>query len=70
MARGSRSHSLEPQNSAMEWVRGSVLCPNDLRQGMQGCDAVIHLVGIIGEIGDQTLSGSTWRERAGFLKQH
>ena len=54
MARGSRSHSLEPQNSAMEWVRGSVLCPNDLRQGMQGCDAVIHLVGIIGEIGDQT----------------
>jgi NADH dehydrogenase len=38
----------------MEWVRGSVLCPNDLRQGMQGCDAVIHLVGIIGEIGDQT----------------
>ena len=54
MARGSRSHSLGPQNSAMEWVRGSVLCPNDLRQGMQGCDAVIHLVGIIGEIGDQT----------------
>ena len=54
MARGSRSHSLEPQNSAMEWVRGSVLCPNDLRQGMQGCDVVIHLVGIIGEIGDQT----------------
>ena len=54
MARGSRSHSLEPQNSAMEWVRGSVLSPNDLRQGMQGCDAVIHLVGIIGEIGDQT----------------
>lgn len=54
MARGSRSQSLEAQNDGMDWVRGSVLCPNDLRQGMQGCDAVIHLVGIIGEIGDQT----------------
>ena len=54
MARGSRSQSLEAQNDGTDWVRGSVLCPNDLRQGMQGCDAVIHLVGIIGEIGDQT----------------
>ena len=54
MARGSRSQSLAAQNDGMDWVRGSVLCPNDLRQGMQGCDAVIHLVGIIGEIGDQT----------------
>lgn len=54
MARGSRSQSLEAQNNGIDWVRGSVLCPNDLRQGMQGCDAVIHLVGIIGEIGDQT----------------
>jgi len=54
MARGSRSQPLAAQNDRMEWVRGSVLCPNDLRQGMQGCDAVIHLVGIIGEIGDQT----------------
>ena len=54
MARGSRSQSLEAQNDGIDWVRGSVLCPNDLRQGMQGCDAVIHLVGIIGEIGDQT----------------
>jgi NADH dehydrogenase len=54
MARGSRSQSLEAQNNGTDWVRGSVLCPNDLRQGMQGCDAVIHLVGIIGEIGDQT----------------
>lgn len=54
MARGSRSQSLEAQNDGIDWVRGSVLCPNDLRHGMQGCDAVIHLVGIIGEIGDQT----------------
>ena len=60
MARGSRSQPLAAQNNGMEWVRGSVLCPNDLRQGMQGCDAVIHLVGIIGEIGDQTFERVHW----------
>jgi NADH dehydrogenase len=38
----------------MDSVRGSVLCPEDLRRALHGCDAVIHLVGIIGEIGDQT----------------
>lgn len=54
MARGSRSQGLETANVGMDWVRGSVLCPDDLRRALQGCDAVIHLVGIIGEIGDQT----------------
>jgi NADH dehydrogenase len=54
MARGSRSKTLETSDGGMDWVRGSVLSPNDLRRALQGCDAVIHLVGIIGEIGDQT----------------
>ena len=54
MARGNRSQALDTPNVSMESVRGSVLCPEDLRRALQGCDAVIHLVGIIGEIGDQT----------------
>ena len=37
-----------------EWVTGSVVSGEDLRRAMDGCDAVIHLVGIIGEVGDQT----------------
>lgn len=37
-----------------EWARGSVLSADDLRAAMRDCDAVIHLVGIIGEVGDQT----------------
>jgi NADH dehydrogenase len=54
MARGSRSQALETPDVGMDWFRGSVLSPDDLRRALQGCDAVIHLVGIIGEIGDQT----------------
>ena len=54
MARGSRSQALETPDAGMDWFRGSVLSPEDLRRALQGCDAVIHLVGIIGEIGDQT----------------
>lgn len=54
MARGSRSQNLETPDAGMDWFRGSVLSPDDLRRALQGCDAVIHLVGIIGEIGDQT----------------
>jgi len=49
MARGIR-----PQDAGTDWVKGSVLCPEDLRQALDGCDAVVHLVGIIGEVGDQT----------------
>jgi NADH dehydrogenase len=37
-----------------EWFAGSVCSGEDLRRAMAGCDAVIHLVGIIGEVGDQT----------------
>ena len=54
MARGSRSQALETPDVGMDWFRGSVLSPDDLRRALQGCDAVIHLVGIIGEIGGQT----------------
>lgn len=52
MARGRRAAvGGEP---AADVFQGSVLSPDDLRRAMQGCDAVIHLVGIIGEVGDQT----------------
>lgn len=36
------------------WVPGSILAPEALREAARGCGAVIHLVGIIGEVGDQT----------------
>ena len=52
MARGRRGGS--PTGPGTDDVQGSVLCPDDLRKAMTGCDAVIHLVGIIGEVGDQT----------------
>jgi NADH dehydrogenase len=35
-------------------VPGSILAPEALREAARGCEAVIHLVGIIGEVGDQT----------------
>jgi NADH dehydrogenase len=43
----------DPQRS-VEWVQGSVLDRDRLRGALAGCDAAIHLVGIISEIGDQT----------------
>jgi len=52
MARGRRSPNLS--ESEGDFVRGSVLSLEDLQRAMAGCDAVIHLVGIIGEVGDQT----------------
>lgn len=36
------------------WVPGSVVSPEALSEAVRGCQAVIHLVGIIGEVGDQT----------------
>jgi NADH dehydrogenase len=54
LARGNRPQALDTPDGGMDSVRGSVLCPEDLRRALHGCDAVIHLVGIIGEIGDQT----------------
>jgi NADH dehydrogenase len=41
-------------NRPVERVRGDVLDPASLAEGMQGRDAVIHLVGIIHEKGRQT----------------
>ncbi len=49
MARGTRA-----LGAGSDWIRGSVLSSEDLRRALSGCDAVVHLVGIIGEIGDQT----------------
>lgn len=49
LTRGTRA--LPPQT---ESVRGSVLDPLSLNAAMIGCDAVIHLVGIISEVGDQS----------------
>ncbi|HEX3091217.1 MAG TPA: complex I NDUFA9 subunit family protein [Candidatus Angelobacter sp.] len=37
-----------------QWVQGDVVEGSGLDQGMQGCDAVIHLVGIIVEKGNNT----------------
>ena len=39
---------------AVEVRAGNVLQPESLDDAMTGCDAVIHLVGIISEVGDQT----------------
>jgi len=39
---------------AVRSVRGSVLDPASLPEACAGCDAVVHLVGIISEIGGQT----------------
>lgn len=49
LARGVRS----PQDG-IEFIRGSVLEPASLEPAVTGCDAIIHLVGIISEIGGQT----------------
>ena len=41
-------------DGSVVWVPGSILAPEALREAARGCEAVIHLVGIIGEVGDQT----------------
>jgi len=48
---GCRSLSRRPPNAGgeVEWIRGSVLEPESIGPAMVGCDAVIHLVGIISE---------------------
>jgi NADH dehydrogenase len=40
--------------NGIELVPGDVVAPSGLDQGMQGCDAVVHLVGIIVEKGRNT----------------
>jgi len=50
LARGTRP----TQGGAIETVQGSILRPETLPAACQGVDAVLHLVGIISEVGDQT----------------
>lgn len=49
LARGTRTAGGEG-----EFVRGSILEPASLLPACTGCDAVIHLVGIISEVSEQT----------------
>jgi len=49
LARGKK-----PAVNGVETVTGSVLLPDSLSTACSGCDAVIHLVGIISEVGGQT----------------
>ncbi len=49
LARGTRR-----SEAGIEIVRGSVLEPETLTAAVAGCDTVIHLVGIISEIGPQS----------------
>ena len=49
LSRGTR-----PTVSGVQFIRGSVLEEGTLTEAMQGCDTVVHLVGIISEIGIQT----------------
>lgn len=48
------ARGLQASQDGIEFVRGSVLEPISLESAATGCDAVIHLVGIISEIGAQT----------------
>lgn len=49
LARGTK-----PAVNGVETVTGSVLVPESLPAACTGCEAVIHLVGIISEVGEQT----------------
>jgi uncharacterized protein YbjT (DUF2867 family) len=49
LARGTRARM-----DGVESVQASVLEPAGLREACRGCEAVVHLVGIISEVGDQT----------------
>ncbi len=48
------SRGTVPTPSGVSWARGSILEPNRLPAACRGCDAVLHLVGIIAEVGPQT----------------
>jgi len=53
LARGTRGQ-VPDGTPGVERVRGSVLEVGGLASACSGCDAVIHLVGIISEVGEQT----------------
>lgn len=48
------ARGVKPAVGHVEFVKGSVLEPASLGAACAGCDAVIHLVGIISEVGGQT----------------
>jgi NADH dehydrogenase len=52
LARGQRA-PVSPA-SGVQFQQGSVLEPATLPEACRGCDAIVHLVGIISEIGGQT----------------
>jgi uncharacterized protein YbjT (DUF2867 family) len=52
LARGTKAAAAPP--AGVEPARGSILEPATLPAAVAGCDAVIHLVGIIAELGPQT----------------
>lgn len=52
LSRGTRSPGTS--RPGVESVRGSVTDPSGLEAACAGCDAVVHLVGIIAEVRDQT----------------
>jgi NADH dehydrogenase len=50
-------------------VSGNVLQPDSLRGAADGCDAVIHLVGIISEVGEQTFENVHFRATQNVLAE-
>jgi NADH dehydrogenase len=53
-AKGPQSANRFPGDTRVEAVPGDVLDPESLLRGMAGCEAVVHLVGIISEAGTAT----------------
>jgi uncharacterized protein YbjT (DUF2867 family) len=47
VSRGGRPDANESWVGAVEWVEADIFDPNDWRDALNGCDAVIHTVGII-----------------------
>lgn len=47
VSRGGRPDANESWVGAVEWAEADVFNPNDWRDALHGCDAVIHTVGII-----------------------
>ncbi len=50
----SRNADITPIHSNLEYVNATVLELDSLKKAVQGCDLIIHLVGIIRESGKQT----------------
>ena len=53
-----------PASNLTEFIRGDVVEGSGLDEGMRGCEAVIHLVGIISETGKNTFEMFTTSVRA------